>query len=133
MLTFNIKAIFEARGIERPFTLLVKAGIQPNAAHNLLSAQIVSMRLSHMEKICTILNCTPNDLLVWTPNKNETIPKTHPLASLKKKNIDLNWRDTIENIPLNQLQQIVTIIKKHKPAKKSVIQKSNKKALLNVH
>jgi DNA-binding Xre family transcriptional regulator len=114
MLTLNLKPIFKARGIEKPYSYLVSAGFPSYTAHNLLNAKTVTFRLSHIDKLCTLLNCTPNDLLVWTPNRNEKFANDHPVTRLKNQNTDLNWQDTIKTIPFDQLSEIVKIIKSHK-------------------
>ena len=119
MLTLHLPPIFKARGIEKPYSFLVKAGFPPYTAHNLLNSKTVSFRLRNMDKLCSLLNCTPNDILVWTPNKNEKLADNHPLTKLKKSNADFNWQDTIKTIPLEQLQQLVGIIKDANNSKKS--------------
>jgi len=114
MLSLNLQPIFMARGIDKPFSYLVSKGFPANTAHNLLNAKTVSFRLSHVDKLCSLLNCTPNDLLVWTPNANEKLADNHPIKRLKNQNTDLNWQDTIKTIPLDQLSEIVKIINNHK-------------------
>ncbi|MCD6065774.1 MAG: Cro/C1-type DNA-binding domain [Bacteroidetes bacterium] len=116
MLSLNLLPVLRARGVERPFTFLVKAGFPPYTAHNLLSSKTVTFQLRNIEKLCMVLNCTPDELLVWTPNKNQLITDTHPLTKLRNKNPDYNWQDTIKTIPLDQLRELVSIIKgKDKP------------------
>lgn len=117
MLTLNLQPIFKARGIDKPYSFLVSSGFPSYTAHNLLNAKTVSFRLSHIDKLCTLLNCTPNELLVWTPNHNEKLAENHPITRLKKQNTDLNWQDTIKTIPLDQLSEIVKIINSHKNSK----------------
>ena len=117
MLSLNLQPIFKARGIDKPFSYLTSAGFPSYTAHNLLNAKTVTFRLSHIDKLCSLLNCTPNDLLVWTPNRNEKLADTHPITRLKKQNTDLNWQDTIKTIPLDQLSEIVKIINGHKNSK----------------
>lgn len=114
MLSLNLQPIFKARGIEKPYSYLVSAGFPSYTAHNLLNAKTVSFRLRHVDKLCSLLNCTPNDLLVWTPNAKDKLPDAHPLTRLKKQDTDLNWQDTIKTIPLEQLGEIVKIINGHK-------------------
>ena len=118
MLSLNLKPIFKARGIERPYSFLVKAGFPPYTAHNLLNSKTVSFQLRNIDKLCSLLICTPNDLLVWTPNKNEKLVLDHPLTRLKRRTVDLNWRDTIQNVPLEDLELIVATINKIKTDKK---------------
>ena len=119
MLTLNLKPIFKARGIDKPYTYLVKSGFPPYTAHNLLNSKTVSFQLRNIDKLCSLLICTPNELLLWTPNRNETIAPNHPLTRLKKRNVDLNWQDTIKNVLLEELELIVTTINKLKNDKKT--------------
>lgn len=110
MLSLNLQPIFRARGIHRPYSFLVKAGFPSYTAHNLLNGKTVTFRLSHIEKLCALLHCTPNDLLAWKPNPNEKLSDHHPLKTLGAQHTNLNWQDTIKTIPLNQLTEIVKII-----------------------
>lgn len=114
MLSLNLKPVFKARGIERPYSFLVKAGFPSYTATLLLNSRTVTFRLAHIERLCEILHCTPNDLLVWTAPKDKKLGDTHPLTRLKKQNIDHNWQDTLKTIPLDQLNEIASIISKHK-------------------
>lgn len=118
MLSLNLKPVFKARGIEKPYSFLTKAGFPSYTAHNLLSSKTITFQLRNIDKLCSLLNCTPNDLLVWTPNKNEKLTDGHPLTRLKNQNTDYNWQDTIKTLPLDQLQQLVSVIKGAKTNKK---------------
>jgi len=79
----------------------------------------VSFQLRNIDKLCSLLNCTPNDLLVWSPKRNEKLTDSHPITRLKKRNTDLNWQDTIKTVPLEDLELIVATINKLKADKKS--------------
>ena len=61
MLSYNILPIFKARGIDKPFSFLIKAGISPTVAHKIVDNQTRVLRLDHIEIICQHLHCTPND------------------------------------------------------------------------
>lgn len=105
MLTLNLYPIFKARGIERPYTFLVKAGLTSHTANVLLNSKTKVFRLDHIEKLCLILKCDPSDLLAWYPNKNEIIDENHPLAKLKHSGsptIDL--KATLLNMPYKELK-----------------------------
>ncbi|UEG49623.1 helix-turn-helix transcriptional regulator [Ferruginibacter lapsinanis] len=110
MLTLNLTPIFKARGIDRPYATLVKAGISRMSAGKILNGTTRIFRLDHIEIICTILNCEPNDLLQWTPTKNQVYPTTHPLSKLKQTDISSNIRETLSTIPLKQLKELDNII-----------------------
>lgn len=51
MLSLNLNQIFKARGIERPYTFLVKAGFTPHSANALLNSKTKTFRLDHIENI----------------------------------------------------------------------------------
>jgi DNA-binding Xre family transcriptional regulator len=118
MLSLNLKPIFKARGIEKPYSFLVKEGFPSYTAHNLLNGKSISFHLRNIDKLCTLLSCTPDNLFVWTPNPNEKLANDHPITRLKKRNTDLNWQDTIKSVPLDDLELIVSAIKKIKTDKK---------------
>jgi DNA-binding Xre family transcriptional regulator len=78
MLTLNLAPIFKTRGIERPHAFLVKAGIHSSIASKILSTGTRVFRLDHIELLCSILVCEPNDLLSRTPDRGEMHPPSHP-------------------------------------------------------
>ena len=110
MLSLNLQKLFALRGIERPYTFLVKAGISPHSATRLIQSRGKVFRLDHIELLCVKFNCTPNDLVVWSPDKKTTLPDTHPLTKLKKDPSLLRFRKAMENVPLEQLQEIASLI-----------------------
>ena len=80
MLSLNLIPIFKARAIEKPYSFLVKAGLSPHSATNILNNKTHVFRLDHIELLCRVLICEPNDLLsiknsvdlAWNaPNDNE--------------------------------------------------------------
>ncbi|MGG9970760.1 helix-turn-helix domain-containing protein [Ferruginibacter sp. SUN002] len=111
MLTLNLAPIFKARGIDRPYSTLVKAGISRMSAGKILNGTTRVFRLDHIEIICTILHCEPNDLLQWTPS-GQTNSTTHPLNNLKQTSISSNLKQTLATIPLKQLKEFDNIIAK---------------------
>ena len=118
MLSLNLLPIFKARGIERPYSFLVKAGLTPHTANVLLNSKTKVFRLDHIEKLCLLLKCEPSDLLVWNPNKNEIIDKDHPLTKLKHSGsptIDL--KATLLNMPYKELKSFSSRLSEEVQAK----------------
>ena len=62
MLTYNFTRLFKARGIDKPFSYLVKAGYSPNFATGVVNNQVLRLNLTDIEKLCVLFQCTPNDL-----------------------------------------------------------------------
>jgi len=108
MLTINLQPIFAARGIERPFSYLVKAGLSNIVAHRLINSTGLSFQLRHIETLCTILCCTPNDIVVWQPDANkQPLPSGHPLHQLQPKPMPANLQNLFKQMPLNDLHKLI--------------------------
>lgn len=106
MLSFNLHEIFKARQIERPYSFLVKAGISPQSATKIINSDTRILRLDHIEKLCLILHCEPNDLLVYKPDSNSYVSENHPLNKLISNDADSKWQEKFKTLPLSQLKEI---------------------------
>lgn len=114
MLRLNVMPVFKARGIDNPYYFLIKQGLSPYTVNNILYKGVLSLNLSHVELLCKVLVCEPNDLLVWTPDKNQFIPDNHPLQKLKLKPHPIDVQQTLSTIPYKDLVEIGNKIKEMK-------------------
>ena len=119
MILLNVTEICKARQIERPYSFLVKAGISPHTANDIVNGYSLAIRLDHIEKLCEILHCEPNDLLVYKPFINNKLAENHPLNKLIPKATDFDWKQTIKTIPLEKLKEVADFINKPKEEKNS--------------
>lgn len=110
MLTFNFGRVFKARGIEKPFSYLVKAGYSDNFATRVANSRMERMNLKDIEKLCVMLQCTPNDILQWIPDAKEANSEKHPLAALKRTDSFTPLRQMLKDVPLDKLSAIETLI-----------------------
>ncbi len=117
MLYFNLRPIFVARQIEKPYSFLVKIGIAPNTAHKILNNSSYVMRLDNLERICRALYCEPNDLLAFKPDHNNPLPKSHPLNNLIPKEVNNDWQQQLKTLPLSKLKEITEIISQNNNSK----------------
>lgn len=107
MLNLNLRPIFQARGIERPYTYLVKAGISRATAHNILNSKTRIFRLDHIELLCRVLICEPNDLLAYTPDPGSPLQDTHPLNNLIQDDTSKpGIKQSFANLPYKELKEI---------------------------
>ena len=106
MLTLDLTNIFNAKGIDKPFPFLTKAGFSYHTTHNLLNSKSRIFRLDHIEKLCEVLICEPNDLLSWTPDKNKIIADQHPLHKLKKDKTAKNLKETLANLSYKEIEEL---------------------------
>ena len=109
MIVYNIREMMAIRGISKPFTELVKAGITNQVAHQILNDQNYAIKLKHLTIVCRLLHCTPNDIMVW---KEDQVPMAndHPLRTLKPIPIDVTIHDTLRTLPLSQIRDLAASI-----------------------
>lgn len=90
------------RGIDRPYAFLVKNGFSAGASSSWSQNQVGCIKPEQMEKLCMLLNCTPNDLFEWREDNKTVVPEGHAIRSLKKSNTHLALRD----IPADKLEKL---------------------------
>lgn len=106
MLLLDIKPLLKARGVKQPYAYLVKNGFTYSAANMLLYTQKRAINFDQLERLCELLVCTPNDLLVWRPKAGVEYPKDLPLRGLKRKPIADEWMDVVAAMPLEKLKEL---------------------------
>jgi DNA-binding Xre family transcriptional regulator len=111
MIHYNFERILKARGVDKPFSYLKKAGFSDNFATKIKNNKVVVLRLKELEKLCTLLRCTPNDFYEWTPDSNTDIDKEHPLHAIRKSDKVVDLTKTLNSIPLGKLDEIEQMIK----------------------
>ena len=110
MLVFNFNRVFKARGIDKPFSFLVKSGYSANFATRIANNRIEKLNLKDVENLCEMLQCTPNDLLVWLPEQKDKENENHPLITLKRNETTFNLTKILNSVPLNKLNEIEKMI-----------------------
>lgn len=107
MLTFNLRTIFAARGIDKPYSYLVKNGITPHSATRILNNNTSVVRLDHIEALCEMLCCEPNDLLVWKPSEGQVVAPNHPLNKLRNTSEGQpSLHETLSGMPYQLLKEL---------------------------
>ena len=110
MLKFEASRGFHLRGIDNPVSFMVKNGINRSTASNLYRGKVEFVRLEHLDKLCTLLRCTPNDLLSWTPDAKGVLDEDHPLTALKRDRPARNLAEIASKLPLEKLDRLETIL-----------------------
>jgi len=111
MLVFNPNRMFRLRKIDRPHLMLVKNGFAKSSATNLLNYVSRRVTVEHLEKLCVLLNCTPNDLFEWRGKTNEALDERHALNSLKRSDKSENLTEMIRKIPVEKLPQVDELLR----------------------
>ncbi|CAN5587913.1 hypothetical protein BH10ACI1_BH10ACI1_08850 [soil metagenome] len=115
MLYFNIRRLLDLRGIDKPYAFLVKNGFVSQTATNMINNQVGHIKPQQMEKLCLLLNCTPNDLFDWRPDKNMVVPDNHALRSLTKEKSS-SITEMVKDLPVEKLGQLEALVNNLKNA-----------------
>lgn len=62
MITLKVKKILDEQG-KTAYWLSKQTGISPNNIGKICNGETINVRFDTLEKICKVLNCTPNDLI----------------------------------------------------------------------
>lgn len=112
MLIYNFKRVFKARGIENPPAFLVNHGFSRNVASRIANNKTNKILLRHLEKVCLLLNCTPNDILEWKPDNKSKDHADTALFVLKKKHKSKGAEELLRSLPMSKLEEIAKLLKK---------------------
>jgi hypothetical protein len=110
MLYFNFTRIFKARGIDRPAGYLVKNGFSDNFATKVVRNGFRRMDLTSIERLCTLLKCTPNEILQWVPDGRDADTANHPLSPLHRVDKVMDLTRTLHAVPYEKLIEIEKLI-----------------------
>ena len=110
MLKFNPRRVFRLRGINNDLTFMMKNGFIRSTASNLLNGHTRYVKDEHLEKLCLLLHCTPNDLFDWKPGKEALIAEDHPLQALKRGDAPKNITEIVKNLPLDKLDKVEALL-----------------------
>jgi len=110
MLKINVKKVMEARGIFNPYKYMVKNGFPPATANKISKGDVEFLRLDYVERLCSHLNCLPNDLFEWTPNDRKEDTATHPLQAIRKNDNSLNLSEVLKGLPMDKLRQVEELL-----------------------
>ncbi len=113
MLRYNFEHLLFARGIDKPYTYFVHAGFSTHLATKLKNNKVKYLRPKTIEKLCLLLNCTPNDMMEWYPSRMQHTHKNHALYAIKAKdrNLIAHLTDLIRKVPLDKIEDIQAYIK----------------------
>ena len=111
MIKYDFDRIIKARGIERPFTYLRNAGFNDHMATRIKNNRVIRLDIKHLERLCILLRCTPNDLMVWIPEKGDQIDEKHPMNVIRKSEDEVDFVHTLNSIPIGKLKEIDQLIR----------------------
>lgn len=102
----NITDYLRSRGIENASRYLVTKGLPYHMVNRLLMNKVRSVNYDMLERVCTVCNCTPDEILVWKPDANAPLPEDHPLQKLKPKPVVKNPVERVKELSPAKLAKL---------------------------
>lgn len=110
MLIFNPSRVMTLRGIENKIGFLVENGFVRATAVNIINGWTGLVKIEHLEKLCALLNCTPNDLFEWrATDKSLQLSEKHQLKNLQRTAAP-SLKEMIRDVPLEKLNEITALL-----------------------
>ena len=113
MLRYNLNKHFKLRGITYPARYLMEIGFTKQSAYNVARGNFVSLSPEHLEKLCLSLNCTPNDLMEWEPDKQIAQPEKFSLNKLRPAQFGDLW-NFAKDVPYEKMGELIAQIEEAK-------------------
>ncbi|MFN0033396.1 MAG: helix-turn-helix domain-containing protein [Flavobacteriales bacterium] len=98
-----------AKGHAKPSVLLRKCGAAEATIKALLTRPIANIKITTLTNLCLALNCTPNDLLTFTPPSGKPLPEGHALNTLAPT-APFDMLSALQNLPKDKLLQVQQIM-----------------------
>ncbi len=104
MIELQISELVKTKGFKAPYRRFAQAGISNKAVQGYLTGKRTKLNLEHIEIICTLLRCTPDKLLAWTPSEPADDYPEHPLQPLRKKPL-LNVDEALSKLSPDEIER----------------------------
>lgn len=114
MLYLNVGRVMNLRGILKRVAFLYKNGFIRTSAISIANNEVWQIRFSNLEKLCLLLNCTPNDLFQWQPDENQTVTENTALKALIRDEAATELSQIIKDLPLEKLEKVEAVLKQIK-------------------
>lgn len=107
MITLNIPRIAMIKGVQRPYSFLVRHGFTPQTAKDLVAGRIKRLDLGHLERLCRIFQCEPNDLYDYKPGPDVPVVGKDHLAFLTKPKVEASIHSIISGFSLGEMESLL--------------------------
>lgn len=117
MLKLSVKPLLLFRGVKPSVKYLQRLGLSYHTARYILADNMSNFNLATIEKLCTALSCTPNDLIFFSPSK-EALPAQHPLHTLHLERFKDVINEGLQQLDAEEValvkEQVLALLEKKK-------------------
>lgn len=110
MITINVSAVLNEREVKNHASYLHQNGFTWHTASRMLSKNTKGITFKNLERLCTVLHCTPNDVLVWNADNGAKPDSSQPLHQLVSPELKAYVTHGFKNLPIEKLREIRKII-----------------------
>ncbi|MCL5028738.1 MAG: helix-turn-helix transcriptional regulator [Bacteroidetes bacterium] len=107
MLKYNLQKMFKLRGITNPTIYLQRNGFKDYTSYKIAYNEFKYLPAETMEKICLLLNCTPNDLMEWVPDSTQAQNENAALRKLITTQTNINLTQVLHDVPVEKMNEFV--------------------------
>ena len=91
-------------------SFLTRAGFSDNFASRVKNNNVKRLGLIELEKLCLILNCSPNDLYEWVPDENSQVDKDHELNKIRRTDKVFNLTQALHKLSMQELEKVEGVL-----------------------
>ena len=110
MLQLQIENVIKQRGVSDPIKFLVQQGFTYHTAHRLINNRVDSVSFVNLERLCIILNCTINDLFLWSKDNKIAVDERHPINKLANQTNTVNISESLLQLPYEKIAQLERLV-----------------------
>jgi DNA-binding Xre family transcriptional regulator len=118
MLKLSVTPLLRSKGIKHFTPYLQQKGFSYHTARNIVGNKLASFNLNVIEKLCMVLECTPNDIVHFSTS-SDAVPTNHPLRAL---NMERYHNDITEGVQQLNTAEVAEL----KEALRNIIERKNK-------
>ena len=104
MIRLRIKQLAKEKGIKELNTALSKAGISSDVATEYIKGNKDRLVTDHIEMMCLVFRCMPNDLFEVVPDKPATADLTQPVYTLSPRE-DFDVKEILKNLTPDEIKE----------------------------
>ena len=104
MIRLRIKQLMKERGILHPHKELMAAGISDRVAGKYLKGEKRWILHTHVEILCRLLRCVPNDLYEWVPDQPADDYPENTLQIIKQRET-LDTQKLLKDMTLEDIRK----------------------------
>lgn len=118
MIRLRIPQLAAEKGIKHVHAALTEAGISNGVATEYTKKHKDRIEMSHIEKLCLVFRCMPNDLFEIVPDKPDIADMTQPVYTLGPRQ-DFDLLAKAQNLTPDEIKQLFEELEKKKKQKES--------------